>query len=365
MKVSNAKLRFYEGGTMRRFQLIYTRSIVTAMFVLSSLLLICSPAHATFPGKNGRIAFIMGPDLYTMNPDGSGVKQLTSLGNTGTVSWEGWSADGSQIVFDVYAPNQGPGALWLMNADGTNRHLLLKESAFDEENPSFSPDGTQVAFSKCKLPDFQPCAMYRIGVDGGGLTAITHFSSNVDLVDGSAAYSPDGNTIAFANFSRGGIIAAEYLMNADGTNIRQLTAPVLEASFDPDWSPDGTRIVFSTRAFYPPNTITPQLWVTTTDGMGATQLTFPGVSAADTFVSWSPQGNAIVFERDNATGSALYVLNLDGAGAAEKLIFQRPSSREVDALLLPSATVPHVTKKRHLRQVESGGLRPRWGSSAN
>ena len=38
------------------------------------------PAHATFPGKNGRIAFLIPPDAYTMNPDGSDVRQLTKLG---------------------------------------------------------------------------------------------------------------------------------------------------------------------------------------------------------------------------------------------------------------------------------------------
>ena len=350
---------------MHRFQLIQARSIVTAAFVFSSLFLICSPAHATFPGKNGRIAFIIGPDLYTMSPDGSDVKQLTSLGNTGTVSWEGWSADGSQIVFDVYAPNQGPGALWLMNADGTNQRLLLKESSFDEENPSFSPDGAQVVFSKCKLPSFQPCALYRIGVDGSGLTAISHFSANTDLIDGSAAYSPDGNTIAFASLSRDGVIAAEYLVDADGSNIRRLTAPVLEAAFNPDWSPNGTKIVFSTRGFYPPNTVSPQLWVINTDGTDVTQVTFPGASAADTFVSWAPQGNAIVFERDNTTGSAIYVLNLDKTGAGEKLLFQSPTTRRVQPMLLFDATVRNAAKKRLLRRIESGGSNPRWGSAPN
>ena len=46
------------------------------------------PAHATFPGKNGRIAFIQGPDVYTMNSDGSDVKQLTNLTDDNGAFWE-------------------------------------------------------------------------------------------------------------------------------------------------------------------------------------------------------------------------------------------------------------------------------------
>jgi Tol biopolymer transport system component len=60
--------------------------------------LITVPAHATFPGKNGRIAFVQGPDIYTMNQDGSNVRQLTALTDGGAF-WVNWSPDGKQIVF--------------------------------------------------------------------------------------------------------------------------------------------------------------------------------------------------------------------------------------------------------------------------
>src|SRR5689334_13255195 len=75
------------------------------------------PASATYPGKNGRIAFIAGPDVYTMNPDGSGVKQLTNLDPDNSASFESWSPDGKQIVFNEYRAPDFRGQLWLMNAD--------------------------------------------------------------------------------------------------------------------------------------------------------------------------------------------------------------------------------------------------------
>jgi dipeptidyl aminopeptidase/acylaminoacyl peptidase len=101
------------------------------------------PARASFPGKNGRIAFINGPDVYTMNTDGSDVGQLTNLGPDRSAFFESWSPDGKQIAFTIFSAN-APGQLWIMNADGNNKHLLLAESDFDNERPSFTPDGSSV-----------------------------------------------------------------------------------------------------------------------------------------------------------------------------------------------------------------------------
>jgi len=61
------------------------------------------PAHATFPGKKGRIAFVEGPDIFTMNPDGSDVRQLTASTGGDLASWPNWSSDGKQLVFGHYA----------------------------------------------------------------------------------------------------------------------------------------------------------------------------------------------------------------------------------------------------------------------
>ena len=56
------------------------RYLSPVLAFVAFLLAAGTPASATYPGKNGRIAFIAGPDVYTMNPDGSDVKELTNLG---------------------------------------------------------------------------------------------------------------------------------------------------------------------------------------------------------------------------------------------------------------------------------------------
>src|SRR5690242_10834136 len=119
-----------------------------------------SPAYATFPGKNGRIAFVQDVDVYTMNPDGSDVRQLTSFTDGSAAFWVNWSADSTQLVFTRFSPPDFVGQLWLMNADGSGQHLLLNDSGVDDEAPSFSPDGSQVIFQRCgPLGGEFPCSI--------------------------------------------------------------------------------------------------------------------------------------------------------------------------------------------------------------
>ena len=79
-------------------------SSVLVLGLLVGLSIITLPASASFPGKNGRIAFVLGPDIYTMNPDGSDIRQLTNLGPDSSAFWESWSPDGKLIVFNEYRP---------------------------------------------------------------------------------------------------------------------------------------------------------------------------------------------------------------------------------------------------------------------
>jgi Tol biopolymer transport system component len=120
-------------------------------------------AHGTFVGKNGKIAFTgASGDVFTMNPDGSNVTQLTFFGaNGGGTCCAAWSPDGRQLVFGAEPGPPFISQLWIMNADGSNQRVLLSEDSFFEYFPSFSPDGTQVVFTRCALPAFH-CAVYRM-----------------------------------------------------------------------------------------------------------------------------------------------------------------------------------------------------------
>ena len=82
-------------------------------------------ASATFPGRNGRIAFVQDNNIYTINPDGTDMRQLTTFdGSTGVANWPSWSADGRSIVFNAFLAPDFLGQVWVMNADGSNQHAV-------------------------------------------------------------------------------------------------------------------------------------------------------------------------------------------------------------------------------------------------
>lgn len=226
-----------------------SRSLLAVVAVVAVTLALAGKASATFPGKNGRIAFIKAVDnlgnpvgdIFTVNPDGRDVNQLTFFGsNTVGSGYEGWSPDGRQLVFAQFDVNTLQGQLWLVNADGTNPHLLLSDPSFDDGEPSFSPDGSQIAFFRCGPTD---CAIYRMQADGSGLTVMAPFNFNPDVFNAHPAYSPDGRTIAFTSTTRDGALSTLYLANADGSNIRRLTLPEIPETLRLGISPGSCRAV--------------------------------------------------------------------------------------------------------------------------
>jgi Tol biopolymer transport system component len=331
---------------------------------------VINPAHsdATFPGQNGRISFIEGPDIFTMNPDGSDVRQVTFLGPDSGACCQSWSPDGRQLAFTLFAPDT-PAQLWVINADGSGQHLLVTDpDSYDDFQPSFSPDGGHVLFTRCAPGEM--CAIYRVRADGTGFTALTNLE--LGILDFEAAYSPDGKTIAFFSSHRNGFLGAIYLMNANGSNIRRLTPPEIGAQ-SPDWSPNGAKIAFGTHCCNPQNE---EIGVINADGTGLRLLTknnenWQGYESAphDFVPSWSPQGDAIVFQRFSPTADSvgIFIMNRDGSGQREMLgSWQRPSGTTAVRRSLSRGKAHKIRRsKLSLKQIEDGGFHPRWGADPN
>lgn len=339
------------------------------LVVVVACLVLAFGGHASAANNPGRIAFLMGPDVYSMKPDGSDVKQLTNLGSQNiAASWESWSFDGTQIVFVEFPPNSAPSQLWLMNADGSNPHRVFDDGTFQDAAPSFAPDDSHIVFTRCQPTwpaEGTSCATYRVNPDGSELRTITKYGLQVN--EWEPVYSPDGSTIAMDAFGWDGFLSAIWLMNPDGSNVRRLTPGSLGA-FNPAWSNDGKQVTFATNlnsAFF----FNEEIGVINKDGTGVRFLThnnkdWHGYLTAphDFGPSWSPDGAAITFERDSPkfASSGIYVVEADGGGLS--LRFASPNLVRSAPDLTSNFRLSGRSRARDLlKRIESGGFRPRWG----
>jgi hypothetical protein len=97
-------------------------------------------APQAYPGANGRIAFVRDGDIFTIEPNGTGLRRLTGRGQA---SGPRWSPDGQQIAY-IYHGN-----LWIMNANGSHKtQITAAAPQYTDGRPSWSPNGRYLAFVK-------------------------------------------------------------------------------------------------------------------------------------------------------------------------------------------------------------------------
>lgn len=147
--------------------------------------------------------------------------------------------------------------------------------------------------------------IYTINADGSEQSRLT----NTAAADSDPAWSPDGTKIVFSSNRHGGNMSI-YLMNADGSDQKRITT-----NFDttPSWSPDGKKIVFSSYRDGQPNS---EIYVMNADGSDQTRIT--NNSVIDYDPTWSPDGTKIAFVRAVFGGqSQIFLMNDDGTGQTQ------------------------------------------------
>jgi len=271
--------------------------------VIFGLVVLGTPptARATFAGSNGRIAFSYGDqfpggdlgshtDIFAIRPNGSHLQQLTHVPNEAAAALPSWSPDGTKIAFESNV--SGNYEIWVMDADGRHKVQITDEPRFEHLTPSWSPDGSQIAYSRCDTPFgfIGSCDINVMSADGSYAYRVV----GGHRIHVRPVFSPDGTSIAFAS-DRAGFISAIWVVNADGTGLQRVTSPNTEG-FWPDWSPDGERILFTDNCCRPHS----NLWSVSPDGMGLTRLTDSTPGHNLMFGSYAPSGRKTVLTSDEA-----------------------------------------------------------------
>ena len=253
---------------------------------------------------------------YVMRVDGSNVRRISDGRGKTTC---GWFFPGDNRLFFASSsahdsacpprPDPSKGYVWpldrydiyTVNRDGSNLKRLTNYDVYTAEGV-LSPDGSRIVFTSLKDGDLE---IYTMNADGTDVRRLT----NTPGYDGGAWWSPDGKQIVYrANHPTDSAELKTYrdllgqrlvrpsrvelfLMNADGSNQRQITH-LGGANFGPSWTPDGKKIIFSSN-YKNPRSGNFDLYLIDPDGNNLEQLTFD--QAFDGFPMFSPDGKKLVW----------------------------------------------------------------------
>ena len=277
------------GGMVRTLKLL----VVAA--VAASWMAFASSGHAD-SAASGLIAFDTsegGPSsVYVVRPDGSGLRKLAGPG----AFLPRVSSDGHLVAYASDAT--GNAEIYVVHPDGTGRSRITHSPDYDSVAPSFSPDGSKIAFSRCSR-FLGTCDIAEIGLKGGGLRILAAGYWH----HGNPVFSPNGARLAFDS-DQGGFESLVRIMSSSGGPSHAI-GPVPLTGFRPDWSPDGRWIVFTG------NLRQGQIVLMRPDGSGLHPITAAGEEFI--FGAFSPDGRTVVAENAAAPNRGLTLMNADGS----------------------------------------------------
>ncbi len=181
--------------------------------------------------------------------------------------------------------------IWTMNADGTGAKQILTTAS----EPSFSPDGTKIAYYHWTD------GLFVANSDGSDPKKILG-----DGATGYIAWSHDGHWIAFS--ARPGYSGNIFLdaVLPDGTALKDKTARRnITIGWSPTWSPDDTQVAFQTC-----RGSSCGIYKASSGGGDA----IPIVTDDGGLAAWSPDGKRIVYQKDEGGQKQLFMINADGTG---------------------------------------------------
>jgi len=257
--------------------------------------------HVSPDGK--LIAFVSNrggaTDLYVIAGNGRDEKQLTQTPESESLA--GWTRDGKQILFSTTANDVS--TLYEIKSDGTNQREIAK---FPGRGPMPSPDGASVIYMS---GTWTATRLMVSRIDGTQPKQITDGSS----IAWNTHWSPDSKRLAFTGRTAPDAPLAIFVVNNDGSGLRQLTRIAAEEGGAqwPVWSPDGKRIavqvnnrVTRTNAF---------IWVVDVGTGDARKLGTHDSAYLDETPSWFPNGKHVAFQSNRTGRMEVWTMKVDGS----------------------------------------------------
>jgi TolB protein len=249
---------------------------------------------------NGLVAFTTGDRIVVRAADGSNTRSVP-VPAPGLAWHIAWSPDGKQLAVAVFGD---PGrSLWVMRPDGSDATMIAEGE--NVSRPSWDPDGVHLAYS---LDRDGVTEVHVTRSDGTDDRVIHSEKAPGTYAVFSATFSPDGSQIVFDAGTDVGFDI--FLMNADGSNVRQITRTGTD--YNPSWSPDGNLILFTRQE----GTSSSDIFVMRADGSSARRLTEGDASSTNLNPLYSPDGTMITYGAiDNGGVGSIVVMNADGSDA--------------------------------------------------
>lgn len=261
------------------------------------------------PGP-GRIAYVnddtAGWSIHVVNGDGSGDHAITDF-PLNTPNNPSWSPDGTRLAFDEYEQGTGTSRrqMYVMGDDGSNVEQITTDPG-GATNPAWSPDGSRIAFVSTRDGNQE---IYVIDADGSNLVRLTNHAA----ADTEPGWSPDSSHLVFTSERDGN--AEIYSVLANGSNPTRLTTDEA-VDTTPAWSPNGLWIVFCSQRLSTSGQFLPaNLRIMSSNGSGAVDITKTD-DQNDCGPTWSSDSTRIVFTRGAPQvappSSVLYNMSVDG-----------------------------------------------------
>lgn len=254
-----------------------------------------------------------------------------------------FSPDGSRLAFDNLASFADSDVTYVAEADGSDAILAAPcelPDCVQLWEPAWSPDGNRIAAAlalngTAAGPERFGIAIIELATNQ--FTAIVEHPA-ADGQDHFPRWSPEGDRLVFwrGQPTANGVQTAVFIVNADGSGLEQITEWADNAG-DPDWSPDGSLIVFGTHPLEEFQVSgASELFTVRPDGTGLEELTAYGPEGPRaTQPRWTPDGSAILYTRTTQLGTprTLWVVSADGQ--ADQSVFAQSAGIYTHPVMQP------------------------------